>query len=199
MPRDAGHCRQRLGLPADLPLVLFVANDYARKGLETLLAALQLMNNTVHLVVVGHEGQKARFKTLSDQMGLTHRVHYLGSLKDLTPAYCAADVLAHPTREDSYGMVVLEAMAHRLPVVVSNADYCGISYELSNRENAFLLNDPFDAKALAGVLGDVLFSSSAPWIALKERAFDFAKQHSWGAAALRYEVLYQQVVASDKA
>lgn len=190
--------RRQLGLPAGVPLILFVANDYARKGLDTLLAALSLLADAAHLAVVGDEGQKERFQHAVRARGLNERVHFLGSLSNLSPAYFAADVLAHPTREDSYGMVVLEAMAHRLPVIVSNGAYCGISLDLTDHVNAYLLKDPEDAATLANLLREVLFSDADDLRHFKEKSFDFASQHSWQSAALQYEELYKQVALTGR-
>ncbi|MEN9330643.1 MAG: hypothetical protein RLZZ484_1831 [Pseudomonadota bacterium] len=189
--------RQQLGLPLNVPLILFVANDCARKGLDALLSALSVLDDSVHLAIAGHTGQKARYQRIASQLGLSQRIHFLGSLPDLSPAYASADVLAHPTLEDSYGMVVLEAMAHRLPVVVSNATYCGISRELMHSHNALLLQDPRDAQALAQALQSHLFSDADRLHRFKEQAFEFAAQHTWQAAALRYEALYQKAAACE--
>lgn len=194
---SAAEARQQLGLPASVPLILFVANDYARKGLDTLLAALGRLDASVNLAVAGHTGQQERYQRLASEVGVSQRVHFLGSLPDLTPAFFAADVLAHPTLEDSYGMVVLEAMAHQLPVVVSNADFCGISHELTTHHNAVLLADPRDPQALAEALQAILCADPTALRRLKDESFEFAAQHSWQAAALRYEALYQRVATHE--
>jgi len=86
-------------------------------------------------------------------------------------------------------MVVLEAMAHGLPVVVSGPAHCGISRELHDGQQALLLHDPRDATALAGLLRAVL---EQPEVAdrLRQRGLEFAQDHTWENAALQYEALY---------
>ena len=122
-------------------------------------------------------------------MGLTDRVRFLGPLEDVTPAYQAADVLVHPTLEDSYAMVVLEAMANRLPVVVSGPAYCGISHDLTDGREALLLEDPRDGKQLANIIGRLLNEPTLSQL-LKERGLDFAGAHSWASSAQEYDTLY---------
>lgn len=195
---DTDRPRALLGLPLGVPLILFVANDYERKGLDTLLQALGTLDSDVHLAIVGHTGQRARYQERVTQMGLNERVHFLGSLTDMTSAYFSANVLAHPTRQDSYGMVVLEAMAHRLPVIVSSAAYCGIASDLTHRDNAFLLANPYDASALAQQLSEALAMDAATRRQLQAQALQFARQHSWQAAALKYEAIYQHAVSLAK-
>jgi glycosyltransferase involved in cell wall biosynthesis len=193
-PPSRSSARQRLGLPQDAPLLLFVANDYARKGLDTLLQAMKRLPPDVGLAVVGNPKPIPRYQQMAEQLGLHGRVHFLGSLDDLSLAYLAADCLAHPTLEDSFAMVVLEAMAYGLPVVVSGPAHCGISRELTTGVQALLLDSPTDAAKLAELMASVL-QQPALAAQLQRNGLVFAQQHSWEQAALQYEALYQQAVA----
>ncbi len=183
--------RTVLGVPTQGCYVLFVANDYARKGLSTLLHALQKMHG-VHLLVVGHPGQIERYQTVARTLGLQDRVHFLGSLQDVGAAYFAADVLAHPTLGDSFAMVVLEAMAHGLPVVVSSGRYCGIAALLSHEANALVLEHPEDANALQQALLRVLNDKTLA-TTLRQQGENFANQHSWKHTAQAYAQVYEEL------
>lgn len=186
--------RLQLGLPGEAPLLLFVANDYARKGLDALLQAMTQLPADVQLAVAGNPVHIQRYRQKAEDLGLPGRVHFLGSLNDLSPAYRAADCLAHPTLEDSFAMVVLEAMAHGLPVVVSGPAHCGISEQLQDGVQALLLHDPRDAGELARRIVQVL-QDSALAEGLRRQALAFAQQHSWEEAALQYEALYRQAIS----
>jgi UDP-glucose:(heptosyl)LPS alpha-1,3-glucosyltransferase len=186
--------RLQLKLPGDVPLLLFVANDYKRKGLDALLQALTKLAPDVHLAVVGNPVPIQHYREQAEKLGVASRVLFLGALDGLNPAYCAADCLAHPTLEDSFAMVVLEAMAHGLPVVVSGPAHCGISRELQNGHEALLLQDPRDAPALAELLRSVL---DQPELAgqLRQHGLEFAQAHTWESAAQQYDALYRQAAA----
>lgn len=186
--------RLQLGLPGEAPLLLFVANDYARKGLDALLQAMTQLPADVQLAVAGNPAHIQRYRQKASDLGLQGRVHFLGSLNDLSPAYGAADCLAHPTLEDSFAMVVLEAMGHGLPVVVSGPAHCGISEQLQDGVQALLLHDPRDAGELARRIVQVL-QDSALAEGLRRQALTFAQQHSWEEAALQYEALYRQAIS----
>jgi glycosyltransferase involved in cell wall biosynthesis len=188
--------RRQLGLPPDIPLLLFVANDYARKGLDTLLLALKQLPLEVQLVVAGNPAPIPRYRQKAEQLGLQDRVHFLGTQADLSPAYRAANCLVHPTLEDSFAMVVLEAMAHGLPVVVSGPAHCGISRQLQDGVQALLLQDPRDAGRLARLITQVL---QQPALAdqLQRQALTFAQHHTWHSAALQYETLYRQAASAN--
>ena len=183
--------RQQLSLPLDVPLALFVGNDFDKKGLPTLLEALVTVPS-VHLAVVGQGRRLTHYRQQIEALGLKDRVHLLGSLADVSPAYAAADGLVHPTTEDTYAMVVLEAMAHGLPVLVSSAHYCGIAAELTHGSDALILDHPQDSKELARHLNTLLTNSDLR-TSLKEAGLHFARERSWTHAAQRHETLMEQV------
>ena len=187
---DRQRARQLLGLPQGPLCILFVGNDYRKKGLTALLDAVARLPDDVILAVVGNPDHEAGFKPQISALGLDKKVFFLGSLGDINPAYQAVDCLAHPTLEDTFAMVVLEAMAHALPVVVSAQPYCGIAGLLDDGVNALLLGNPRDVTALAGHLGRLL--QDAP---LRDRlgqaAVDFARLHQWESIAMEQDAIYQ--------
>ena len=185
--------RQQLRLPADVPMALFVGNDFDKKGLPTLLDALALTPG-LHLAVVGQGRHRERYQQQIQALGLTDRVHLLGSLPDVSPAYAAADGLVHPTTEDTYAMVVLEAMAHGLPVIVSSAQHCGISAELTHGLNALIVDDPLDRQALAQLLRS-LFDDADLRAQLANAGRPFAQARTWQDVARRHEALMGRVRA----
>jgi UDP-glucose:(heptosyl)LPS alpha-1,3-glucosyltransferase len=138
-----------------------VANDFARKGLDALLGAMvQLKKQAetdptfkVPLLMIVGGGQAAinSYQKKAELLGVGSDVRFEGAQKNMYAYYCAADVLAHPTLEDSFGMVVLEALAHHLSVVVSGAPYCGISARLVYVPEVYILSDPQNTEEL--VLG----------------------------------------------
>ena len=189
--------RHGLGLPDGVFLLLFVGNDFVRKGLPTLLEALKQLTPDTHLAVVGKAESQSQMLRTAERLGVAPRVHFLGSLTDMAQAYGAANMLVHPTLEDSYGMVVLEAMAHGLPVVVSQAPYAGISRDLLDEHNALLLQDPADAKGLAGQVRRVQMDKPLA-VRLSAEAVRFASVHSWQQAAVEQESLYQGIAKKFK-
>ena len=195
---DKSQARARLGLPAAGFCLLFVGNDYRKKGLQTLLQALVQLPADAVLAVVGNPAHIPAFREQAQSSGLAERVFFLGSLKDVGPAYEAADCLVHPTLEDTFAMVVLEAMAHGLPVVVSGPRYCGIAGLLQHGVNAMILDDPRNVPRLTQALLDVL---SRPTLVdrLVQGATDFALHYQWREIALRQEALYFSVCTTKNA
>ena len=192
-PVERAAARHALQLPSSGQLLAFVANDYQKKGLSTLLQAMSHLPSDVMLAVVGNPTHVERFQKQVKALGLSARVFFLGYLRDVSLLYAAVDVLAHPTTEDTFAMVVLEAMAHGLPVVVSGPSYCGIASLLNNQVDAMILASPTDEHELASVLERILKDHG-----LRERlsagARHFAVQRSWTGAALQQELIYREIV-----
>jgi UDP-glucose:(heptosyl)LPS alpha-1,3-glucosyltransferase len=197
----------QLGLPAsvtvDTPLILFVGNDYARKGLPALLASVALVqaNQDValraHVLVVGNAAQIPKFQLMAAGHGddVAKRVHFVGPQSDMALVYRAADMLVHPTLEDGFAMVVLEAMSYGLPIVVSSQRYCGISQFLRHGEDALVLEDPHDDAAMAAAINQVM---GEPRLAktLSDAGLCFAAQYSWEAVVDAYVRIYADVLGS---
>jgi glycosyltransferase involved in cell wall biosynthesis len=184
-----GEARRLLGLPESGAMLLFVANDYARKGLDASIAALARLPVGVMMMVVGNPADIPEYKEKARSLGVAEQVHFLGSMMDVDLAYRAATALVHPTLDDTFAMVVLEAMAHGLPVVVSGPGHCGIAALLEDGRDALLLDDPRCDRRLAAALSRVL-DDAALAASLSERGRQFAQGHTWEEAARRYEQLY---------
>ena len=181
-----------LNLPVDGFCILLVGNDFRKKGLPALLTALRQLSEDCYVAVVGNPAQIALVETDILRWGLTDRVFFLGAMESVQPAYRAADCLAHPTQEDTFAMVVLEAMGQGLPVVVSNANYCGISELLTDGTNALVFDDPENADALASLLKQIYLDPDLRTM-LSGGAVAFAAQHLWSRQALRLDAIYQSL------
>jgi UDP-glucose:(heptosyl)LPS alpha-1,3-glucosyltransferase len=187
--------RASLGLPALGHCVLMVGHDYRKKGLPSLLRAMVDLPDDYYLVVVGKTNQLNEFKRSVINMGLVRRVFFLGAITAMDEVYSAADCLVHPTLEDTFAMVVLEAMSHGLPVVVSSKNYCGISESLTEGVNALLLADPRDVAALVSSIQRV-FETPDLRDTLISNGLVFAKDHLWSSLSESYDAAYHQVAAS---
>ena len=186
--------RLDLGLPMQGKCLLWVGNNAIKKGLPTLLEALAQLPNDFFLVIVGSAAPENKWCSQVTALGLDDRIFFKGVLDDMTLAYTAADLLVHPTLEDTFGMVVLEAMSHAVPAIVSSELYCGISAELTHLNNAWILQDPIDAKALEKAIEKSLDSNTHE--AMSQQAIAWAGTLDWQHLALTQEALYYDVVRS---
>jgi len=184
--------RLDLGLPTQGKCLLWVGNNATKKGLPTLLEALAQLPKDIFLVIVGSASPENKWRSQVATLGLEDRIYFKGVLDDMTLAYTAADLLVHPTLEDTFGMVVLEAMAHAVPAIVSAEHYCGISSELTQFKNAWILQDPLDPTELKDAIEKSLKSDT--YEAMSQQAVAWAGSQDWHHLALEQEALYYDVV-----
>ena len=151
--------------------------------------------DSVQLAVVGQGDHSAAMELAAKALG--RRVHFLGAMQDVTPAYLAADALVHPTLEDAYGMVVLEAMAHGLPVVVSGPQWCGIAQDLCDGEMALLLPEPKDALHIVSAV-ERLQADASLLARLSSNALAFAHSHRWEQSADAYDAMFGEIAKRYK-
>ena len=112
--------RSSFGLEVDDVVLLFLGNDFYRKGLDESVRVLAHLPPNTHLVVVG-SGDTSAYARLSEQLGVAARVHFAGATETPEGFVKDADVLFLPTREDVWGIALVEAMAAGVPVVTSAA------------------------------------------------------------------------------
>ncbi|HUN92910.1 MAG TPA: glycosyltransferase family 4 protein [Burkholderiaceae bacterium] len=185
--------RSRWPLAEDGTTLLFVANDFEKKGLAALFSAMARMRPGVELLVVGGgDADVAAWTRRAEALGAAGRVVFAGTLADPDAAYRAADILVHPTYEDTFGMVVLEAMAHGLPVVVSGADHCGIVADLVDGVDALVLPRPGDPDAIDAAVGRLLVDPALR-ARLAAAGLALARQRDWDRVAQRQDELYRQL------
>lgn len=184
--------RLDLGLPKQGKCLLWVGNNAIKKGLPTLLEALAQLPHDIFLVIVGSAAPESKWRTQVATLGLENRIYFKGVLDNMALAYTASDLLVHPTLEDTFGMVVLEAMSHAVPAIVSAERYCGISSELTHLQNAWILQDPLDASALEKAIEKSLESNSHE--AMSQQAIEWAGTQDWHHLELAQEALYYDVV-----
>jgi phosphatidylinositol alpha-mannosyltransferase len=176
-------------LPTDAPTIFFLGRHEPRKGLAVLLEALVHLPPEVRLWVAGDGPDTAalRLRTAGDP-----RVEWLGRISDDEKAarLRSADVFCAPSlRGESFGVVLLEAMAASTPIVAS--DLPGYRNVARSGQDALLV-PPGDVGALAGALCEVLTNQACArqLVASGEAR---AAAFSMDRLAERYLELYAQI------
>ena len=181
--------RRELRLAAEAPIALLIGT-YARKGLDTAIAAVARASDALHLVVAG-SGDDGAARRAAYDAGLGERLHLLGPRADVAPLYAAADVFVLPTRYEPFGMVIVEAMASGLPVVVPAS--AGATELIVPGESGAVVAAPDDTAGFAAALHGLL-ADPARREAMGRAAREAAHTVSWPRIAQQTEAEYRQAV-----
>ena len=156
---DATGLRERLGIPAGTVVAAFVATlDRAHhfKRLDVAIDALaELGEEPVHIVVAGGGELVEDFRARAGERGVRDRVHFLGEVPhaELPNVLRASDLFLLTTEPpESFGIVLIEAMATGLPVIAT--DYPGVRAVVA--EGTGLLAPQGDPRAVAARLRELL-------------------------------------------
>ena len=183
-PIEQSLARDLLGLPKDVPIILFGAIDGVRnrlKGFDLLQVAIEHLRGELkeaNLVVFGQTAPR-------HSLDLGFPIHYVGHLFDdlsLRALYSAADVMVVPSRQEAFGQTASEAHACGTPVVAFNT--CGLPDIVSHEITGYLAR-PFDSEDLArGIM----------WILSDRRRLSLLRTNSRERAVnlFAYEVVAEQ-------
>lgn len=183
--------------PASLPpgrVLLFVNRLEPRKGFRAATQAFELLAGRypeLLLVVAGDGVERALVAGLPD--GVKRRVIMLGSVphEELPPYHAAAELfLAPATGRESFGIVLVEAMAAGLPVVAS--DIPGYREVVRDQMEALLV-PPEDPPALAAAMGRLLDDEQLA-ASLGAAGRMRAERYRWEAVAADVELAYREAV-----
>jgi UDP-glucose:(heptosyl)LPS alpha-1,3-glucosyltransferase len=182
--------RKEHTIPKDAYVLLFIAHDFKRKGIHTIIKALEILNNDdIYLIVAGKDNPKK--VTFGSNIVQTNTL-FLGPVANMDDIYPGADTLIHPTLNDTYGMVVVESMIHQLSVIVSNKEYCGVS-EYINKDEAVILDDPRDAINLSKSI-DFLHTNIEHRDSIAKNGFKKAKTYTWEHTLAQTLKAYQESI-----
>ena len=121
---DPDRVRAELGVPAGAPLALFAGRLAPQKGVDDLLAALDLLQHVrpdLHTLIVGDGPDREALESTARAFHLNGRVRFLGHRDDVPRLLAASDLLVLPSLYEGLPNVVLEAMRFRKPVVATAA------------------------------------------------------------------------------
>jgi glycosyltransferase involved in cell wall biosynthesis len=174
-----GTLRRVLGVPPDGTLSLFVGRLHKMKRLDLMIAAfarvVQRLPNA-HLLIVGPEGdgsgQKAQKQVQT--LGLSHCVHFAGMLTgmSLLQSYADADLHVLVSHRENFAMVVAEAMAAVLPVLVT--EQVGLAEEVAKSGAGYRVRP--ESEAIATRWSDLLVNPKLR-VSMGQKGRDLVERH----------------------
>jgi glycosyltransferase involved in cell wall biosynthesis len=141
-PESKEKARGKLNLSQEKRYVLFVGRMSKGKGIEYLIKSIDLLKKKyldLALLLVGGGFELQKLKKLSERLGINDRVKFVGLINEpevIRTYYNAVDICVFPSLSEGFGIVIIEALACKKPVVGTKGHIGG--GVLKHEENALL-------------------------------------------------------------
>jgi glycosyltransferase involved in cell wall biosynthesis len=189
-------CRASYGIGPMDPMVLFVGRLTIQKGPDLLMEAVPgilAMRSDAKIVFVGDGYMRKNLEQRANELGIHHAIRFLGNMNangDLKNLYKSTDVVCVPSRNEPFGIVVLESWAAGKPVVVTRN---GGPAEIvtHNQEGLVAFDNPGSiCWAIREIFGNF---QHAKWMGERGRA-KAAYGFSWDVVAAATEGIYKELI-----
>jgi len=190
--------RRELGIGAGDPVVIFASMNFEIKGLDEIflaLARLPKQSRQLKLIVAG-KGNIKKYRQAAQRAGIAGQVIFTGVVtRDrLSDLYRAGDLYMMLSQFDTFGMVVLEAMAEGLPVIVSSN--VGAKDLVQEGKNGFVIADTSNRDLIASKI-QMMFDDAVR-LRMSDAAYQTATQNTWARTAAKYSDIYTEVLDAGK-
>jgi glycosyltransferase involved in cell wall biosynthesis len=193
---DPAVCRKSYGIGPLDPMVLFVGRMCTQKGPDLLLEAVPGIlehRPDAKIVFVGDGYMRASLERRARELGVAHAVRFPGAMAgngDLVNLFKSTDVVCMPSRNEPFGISVLEAWAAGKPVVATNQG--GPSELVEHGVNGFLVydNPPSICWGINTIFGNF---AHARWMGERGRV-KAAYGFSWNAISGQTEGIYRELL-----
>jgi len=193
--------RQTLEIPAEAVVLFSLGRFIDIKGFDDLLAAFAGLAPEFHgrplfLVVAGDGPLRQQLLNQARELGVEQRVRWAGWQSRPGPYFDLADIFVCPSSHETLGNVILEAWAHRLPVVSTSTP--GGRELIVEGENG-LLAPVKDPEGLAARLGELLSAGPSAWERLaKSGGRTLQSKHGKEAVVGQYLAMYEELLGARR-
>lgn len=163
--------------------------DYLLRAFRIVLDRL----NNVEIFLSGKGELREELESLAEDLGISHKVHFLGFLENVAEIMSSMDITVMPSVEDSetFGVAAVESQALEVPVVASRVG--GVPEVVIDGKTGFLV-PPRDEKALADAIIKILSDKDLRLNMGKLGRKTVAKKYNWVENARSMENLYEEML-----
>ncbi len=200
--RNTEKARRELGIPLNAQVVAFVGRMQEFKGPQVLIRAVGELfkrdpqRNLYVLMCGGASGAATSmesYRTLAKQVGAERRIRFLEPRppSELVSIYRAADIVAVPSFNESFGLVAIEAQAAGTPVIAARTG--GLPIAVAEGDTGILV-DTHDPNEWADALAQLLDDDDTR-MRMSQDAVSHAARFSWASSANRLAEIYSEVLS----
>jgi UDP-glucose:(heptosyl)LPS alpha-1,3-glucosyltransferase len=186
--------RRQYGIEEKDLVILFVSNNWERKGLATIIEAIaKTGTGKIRLLIVGRGNKKRYFSLAGNKKISPEKIIFTGRTGDVEKYYGMSDIFILPSRYEPFANVCLEAMACGLPVITTKTN--GASEVIMHGRNGFILDDWRDSSGLANIVKDMTVESLRREIG--ENAAETAQNYTWERHLEETRRVFDLIVAQN--
>ena len=198
-PMDAKAARARWNVTEGQKMITAVGRLTSQKGFDDLIRAYPAIRRAVpesRLVIIGDGHMRAELETIAEQENVRENTIFAGFISDgeLVSALRSSDVVVVPSRFEPFGIIALEGMAARVPLVVSRVG--GLAEIVEDSVDGIEV-EPNNPSAIAAATIKIL-SDRELASRLVARGEEKAKSYSWGNVAKKTLGVYQDAAKVTK-
>lgn len=194
--RDKKPCHRATLAPGGEKILMHISNFRPVKRIPDVVEIFARIAREVpsRLVLVGDGPERPRAAEKASELGVQDRVLFLGKHQSVDELLACADLFLLPSKNESFGLAALEALACGTPVIGS--DTGGLPEVVTNGETGYLL--PLGGVEEMAEAGSGLLKDEERWTRFSEAArADAVARFSNDAVIPRYETLYREVLSGE--
>jgi UDP-glucose:(heptosyl)LPS alpha-1,3-glucosyltransferase len=180
--------REELQIPLDAPVLIFVGNEFDRKGLRFIIEALPLVKiPELTLLVLGGD-DKSPYLKLARKLDVARQILFLGNVHDISRYYALSDLFVLPTFYEAFSVATLEAAATALPLLVTRVN--GAEDLIQDGYNGYFIDrNPHSIAEKLTILLEVVEKLKEVGSNARKRA----EAYSWDFVAGRTLSVYEEI------
>jgi len=183
-------------IPSDKFIVSHVSNFRPVKNVSNVIKVFYNIHKEIDckLLMIGEGPEKTKAEKMCHDLGISHRVEFLGNTNQVEKNLCHSDLFLLPSSTESFGLAALEAMASKVAVISSNVG--GLSEINIDGKTGYVCDfndiDSMTTKAIS-ILNDMKTLEL-----FKKNAFNKAKEYDINKIVPLYEKTYLEAVKITK-
>ena len=176
-------------------VITHISNFRPLKRVKDVVKVFEIVQRDIpsKLLMVGEGPERIKAQRYVKKHNLSDKVLFLGKSNEINELLCYSDIFLLPSEKESFGLVALEAMIHKVPVISSNAG--GLSEVNIDGESGYL-SPVGDVKEMAKNAIKILKDENE-FNRLKEGAFRRAKTFDISNIIPKYELIYKKALGGS--
>ncbi len=194
--KERDHLKKQYGIKANERVLIHISNFRKVKRIQDVIKTFAIINQEIDakLILVGDGPESPTAFDLVEKLGISDKVLFLGRQKNISDLLSISDLKLLMSEQESFGLVLLEAMACRVPAIGTNVG--GIPEVINHEETGYLV-ELGDVKQAASYAVKLL-SDPQLLLEFKEKAYKRGKEMFHSQAIVnQYLTIYEEVLKDE--